>query len=70
MGDGGGEAVRRLRMWKRDEKGEEAILRVSGWAAESKAQFLFPAPGSCLALELLCSLLWFVTEATSVPLSL
>lgn len=46
MGDGGGEAVRRLRMWMRDEKGEEAVLRVSGWAAESTAQFLLPAPGS------------------------
>lgn len=70
MGDRGGEAVRRLRMWMRDEKGEEAVLRVSGWVAESKAQFLLPAPGSCLALGLLCSLLWFDTEATSVLLSL
>lgn len=45
--------MRRLRMWMRDEKGEEAVLRVSGWAAETKAQFLLPAPGSCLALGLL-----------------
>lgn len=30
MGDGGGETVRRLKMWMRDEKGVEAILRVSG----------------------------------------
>lgn len=70
MGDGRGEAVRRLRMWKRDEKGKEAILRVFGWAVESKAQSLLPAPGSVWALGLLCSLLWFGTEAISVPLSL
>lgn len=57
-------------MWMRDEKGEEAVLRVSGWAAASKAQFLLPAPGKHLALGLLGSLLWFDTEATSVPLSL
>lgn len=62
--------MRRLKMWMRDEKGEEAILRVFGWVAESKAQHPLPPPGRCLAVGLLCSLLRSDPETAPIPWSL
>lgn len=62
--------MRRLKMWMRDEKGAEAILRVSGWVAESKAQRPLPAPSRCLAGGLPCSLLRSDPETASIPSSL
>lgn len=62
--------MRRLKMWMRDEKGAEAILRVSGRVAESKAQHPLPAPGRCLAAGLLCSLLRSDPETASIFWSL
>lgn len=43
--------MRRLKMWIKDEKGQEAILRVSGLAAERKTQRLLPALGRYLAVN-------------------
>lgn len=57
--------MRRLKMWMRDEQGEEAILRVSGWVVESKAQCPLPALGRCLALGLCRS----DPETASIPSS-
>lgn len=49
--------MRKLKMCMRDEKERRPLLRVSGWAAKSKAQCLLPASGRCLTVALLCSLL-------------